>query len=140
MRGYLCRAVLKHASFYSGKESEEEGRPTLTLFGSDSEVCFSDLVWDEKVDEMASMEDDENTVVLVGVAQAETVGDRPLEGLLLRLTGKENGQYRRVGYFRIDDEPEEDNFEILRCAFNAVNMPTPFYERTVEGRYEFTIV
>jgi hypothetical protein len=164
MKGYLCRAVLTHASFSSSEESEEESHPTLTLLGSDSEVRFSELVWDEKANEKASIDDDENPVVLVGVAQAETIDDRPLQGLLLRLTGKENGQYRRVGYFSIDDEiprsledrqkkerlwaalgrlyeePEEDNFDTLQCAFNAMDMPAPFYERTVEGRYEFTIV
>lgn len=169
MRGPLCRAIHTHATSYSDEElddddSDEESRQTLTLLGSGIDVRFSDLAWDEKANEMASICDDQNPIVLLGVAQAETVHNRPLQGLLLRLTRQENGQYMRVGYFVIEDEipnsledrqnkerewaafgrvyeePEKDNFGALLNAFDAMDMPASFYERMVDNRYEVTIV
>jgi hypothetical protein len=169
MRGPLCRAIHTHATSYSDEgldddDSDEESRQTLTLLGSGIDVRFSDLAWDEKANEMASICDDQNPIVLLGVAQAETVHNRPLQGLLLRLTRQENGQYMRVGYFVIEDEipnsledrqnkerewaafgrvygePEKDNFGALLNAFDAMDMPASFYERMVDNRYEVTIV
>ena len=162
MRGPLCRAVIAHSTHHVDQE-----RPnTLRLLGSRVNIEFVDLVFDE-ASEAEIIEDDteqQNHLVMFGVMQNEDTGDRLFQGIILRLTGLQRGQYRRIGAFRVNDllprsleeqqgqeqlraiiggDPEEferDDFGALKDAFDAMDMPESFFEQRGDNWYEFTII
>jgi hypothetical protein len=162
MRGPLCRAVTAYAT----NHMHEEGPKTLRLLGSGVEIECVDLIFDES-NEMDIIEDgaeQQNHLVMFGIVQSEDTDDRPFEGTILRLTGLQRGQYKRIGAFRVDDllprsleeeqkqrqlctifggDPEElerDNFGPLKDAFDAMDMPEVFFESRGDDWYQFTII
>jgi hypothetical protein len=101
MRGPLYRATPTHLS----RLDDERTPSTLRLFESGVEIECVDLSFDEpdKVGILEDSSDQQNPVVMFGIMQGEDSDDRPLNGIILELTGVERGQYRRIGAFRVDD-------------------------------------
>ncbi|OAP65162.1 hypothetical protein AYL99_01134 [Fonsecaea erecta] len=163
MRGPLCRAVLPDTRVLV----DEERPKTLRLLGSDAEIECVDLSFDDEVSEPEMAEDgaeQQTHLVMFGIMQGEDTDDRPFEGIILRLTGLQPGQYKRIGAFRVDDlvprsleeqqtqeriyaifggdpqEFERDNFGALRDEFDAMDMPEQYFEEKGDDWYEFTII
>jgi len=162
MQGPLCRAV----TTYSTHHVDQEGRNIVKLLGSSVDIECVELSFDE-ADEATIIEDgggQQNHFVMFGIMQRGNTGDRPFEGIILRLTGLQRGQYRRIGAFRVDDlvphsleeqqeqeqlhaifdgDPEtfeQNDFGALKAAFNAMDMPDIYFEERRNGWYEFTII
>ncbi|KAI9695278.1 MAG: hypothetical protein M1820_008740 [Bogoriella megaspora] len=153
MRGPLCMAV---ATRSADVVDEDERDNTLLLLGTDTVIDCVDLGFDKSIESGSATDNAEqqSQLVLFGIKQAEDSSDRPFEGISLRLTGHQRGQYRRVGGFRVDEylprsleeeqrrAPEyalfpnggaklleQDHFGALMDAFHAMDMPEEFFEQ-----------
>jgi hypothetical protein len=101
------------------------------------------LSFDEP-DEVVILEDSveqQNSFVIFGVSQVD-YSSRPLQGILLQLTGVQRGQYRRIGFFRVHEfgQDQRYHFSALTAAFGAMDMPEQYYEHRGNDWYEFMIV
>ena len=100
------------------------------------------LSFDEP-DEVVILEDSveqQNSFVIFG---SSPTGDRYFQGILLRLTGVQRGQYRRIGFFQVHKRAVNDNSNhvgALKDAFGAMDMPEQYYEQRGNDWYEFMIV
>ena len=149
MRGPLCRAVTTHPTHHVDWGSQK----TITLLGSGVNIECRSLTFDEanEAEIIEDHGDQQNHFVMLGVMQSEVPGRRPFQGIMLRLTGSQRGQYRRIGAFRVDDlvprslqeqqtqeklrlmfsddpeQDERDDFGALKDEFNAMDMPEMFF-------------
>jgi hypothetical protein len=139
IRGPLCRAAVTHLSRLGDGESPS----TLRSLSSGVNIRCADLSFDEP-DEVVILEDSveqQNSFVIFGVSQVD-YSSRPLQGILLQLTGVQRGQYRRIGFFRVHEfgQDQRYHFSALTAAFGAMDMPEQYYEHRGNDWYEFMIV
>ena len=137
-RGSLCRATVIRLDHWD----EAWSLGTLRLLWSGVNIECIHLSFDEP-DEVVILEDSveqQNSFVIFGISPT---GDRYFQGILLRLTGVQRGQYRRIGVFEVGSihvTDRSDHVGALTDAFGAMDMPEQYYEQRGNDWYEFMIV
>lgn len=164
MRGPLCRAIpAAHAT--DERDQLEGGRMPMILLGSGLNIDFREIIFDTRnALQLSRWDRDRKCFVLLPIKKELGPGGfRPLEGLILQLTQArppKRGEYRRIGYFKLEDfdvnsSAEQDfgrilgdgsplsarhDYQFFMDSCDEEDLPDAFYHGRRGRSYEFTVI